>query len=41
MATNLQVNDQLPDFSLPDQQNEMVALSRFTNTIDRASRKDY
>ena len=30
MTTNLQVNDQFPDFSLPDQQNEMVALSRFT-----------
>lgn len=30
MATNLQVNDQFPDFSLPDQQNEMVTLSHFT-----------
>ena len=30
MATNLQVNEQFPDFSLPDQQNEMVSLSRFT-----------
>jgi cold shock CspA family protein/peroxiredoxin len=32
MATNLQVNEQFPDFSLPDQQNEMVALSRFTKS---------
>ena len=32
MTTNLQVNDQFPDFSLPDQQNEMVALSRFTKS---------
>lgn len=30
MATNLQVNDQFPDFTLPDQQNEMVSLSHFT-----------
>lgn len=30
MATNLRVNDQFPDFSLPDQQNEMVQLSQVT-----------
>jgi peroxiredoxin/cold shock CspA family protein len=32
MATNLRVNDQFPDFSLPDQQNEMVQLSQVTKT---------
>ena len=30
MTTNLRVNDRFPDFSLPDQQNEMVTLSHFT-----------
>jgi peroxiredoxin/cold shock CspA family protein len=30
MATNLRVNEQFPDFSLPDQQNEVVSLSHFT-----------
>jgi peroxiredoxin len=32
MATNLQVNDVFPDFSLPDQQNEMVQLSHMTKS---------
>lgn len=30
MSTNLHVNDLFPDFSLPDQQNNRVALSHFT-----------
>jgi cold shock CspA family protein/peroxiredoxin len=30
MTLNLHVNDQFPDFSLPDQQNEMVQLSHVT-----------
>jgi peroxiredoxin/cold shock CspA family protein len=30
VTTNLRVNEQFPDFSLPDQQNQMVSLSHFT-----------
>jgi peroxiredoxin/cold shock CspA family protein len=32
MATNLHVNEQFPDFSLPDQQNEAVQLSHLTRS---------
>src|SRR6266516_2379310 len=32
MATSLRVNDQFPDFSLPDQQNRVVQLSHVTNS---------
>ncbi|HYU74250.1 MAG TPA: cold shock domain-containing protein [Ktedonobacteraceae bacterium] len=32
MATNLCVNDQFPDFSLPDQQNRVVQLSHVTKS---------
>jgi hypothetical protein len=30
MTTNLQVNDQFPDFELPNHQNELKRLSQFT-----------
>ena len=30
MTTNLRVNDQFPDFALPNQQNELTRLSHFT-----------
>jgi peroxiredoxin len=32
MTTNLQINDSFPDFSLPDQQNEMIQLSQLTKS---------
>jgi cold shock CspA family protein/peroxiredoxin len=32
VATNLQVNERFPDFSLPDQQNQMVSLSHVTRS---------
>lgn len=30
MTTNLRVGEQFPDFTLPDQQNQMISLSHFT-----------
>jgi peroxiredoxin/cold shock CspA family protein len=37
MSTTLQVHDQFPDFSLPDEQNKVVSLSHFTrpSLLDR------